>query len=132
MTDHPKAPAYAERLLEHFTAEALRGEALDLRVAACAQLKLFGGPQPTVQLTLENWSSQHALADTRLLLEGAARANRPQAAAGVLQWLLEHRIADVRPPAFTSALEALRHASFSLWLGGFQRPPRHTGQATPA
>ena len=111
LTAHPDATAYGKRLQAYFAAEALRGETLHLREAARAQLELFDAPQRALQLATANWSNQRELADARLLLEAAVRANRPQAAAPVLQWLKDHRVADVRLAELTRALEAARHAS---------------------
>ena len=112
LTGHPEAGVYVERLQEHFAAEALRGEVLHLREAARAHLDLLGNPQRALDLALENWSSQRELADARLLLEAAAAAKQPKAAAPVLQWLGDQDIADVRLAALSAALGGPRNANF--------------------
>jgi hypothetical protein len=83
----PEAQASIRTLGERFAAAALRGEKLHLAEEARYLLELKGDARAALAAALENWKDQREPRDALMVLEAAAAARDPQAAAPVLQWL---------------------------------------------
>jgi Tfp pilus assembly protein PilF len=87
-------PGLVERLDAGFAAGHLRPGFLHQREEARHLLRLKDDPAAALAVALENWSLQHEPADIRLVLEAAVAANRPDAAAPVLEWIRTNRYQD--------------------------------------
>ena len=92
---HPLKCA-SRALGERFAAAALRGEKLHLAEEARYLLDLAGDPRAALAAATENWKSQREPRDALVLLEAAAAARDPAAAAPALRWLAETRYEDPR------------------------------------
>lgn len=92
----PGARAHARALGERFAAAALRGEKLHLAEEARYLLELAGDPRAALAAATENWKSQREPRDALVLLDSAAAARDPAAAAPALRWLAETRYEDPR------------------------------------
>lgn len=79
-----------------FAAARLRGDTVHLRDEARFRLHLLGQPKEALDLALANWNVQREAWDARLVLEAALAAGSPRAAAGVVAWLRESKLEDVR------------------------------------
>ncbi len=77
-----------------FEALKLRGSALFGREQARFALELQHDPQTALNLALQNWHVQREPWDTRLVLEAALAAGRPQAAAEALAFLQKYKLQD--------------------------------------
>lgn len=88
LTEHVSA------LEARFAASRLRGDSVHRREEARFTLHLLGQPQEALQLALANWEVQREVWDARLVLEAALASGAPQAAAGVVAWLHDHRFQD--------------------------------------
>jgi hypothetical protein len=87
----PEAEAHAKALGERFAAAALRGERLHLGEEARYLLDLKGDARGALAVGLENWKDQREPRDAQVVLEAAAAARDPGAAAPVLKWLQDSR-----------------------------------------
>jgi Tfp pilus assembly protein PilF len=84
-----RAPALVARLRERFAASRQRGEAVHQREEARFALYLEHDAARALDLARAGWEAQREPWDARLFLESARAANRPEAAAPALAWLLE-------------------------------------------
>jgi hypothetical protein len=84
-----EADAHIQALGERFAAAALRGERLHMGEEARYLLELKGNAREALAVAGENWKSQREPRDAELLLEAAAAAREPAAAAPALRWLEE-------------------------------------------
>ena len=66
-----------------------RGDPVHQREEARFVLAVAGDPARALRLAAQNWTIQREPADARVLLEAAAKAGRPDAAAPALAWLAE-------------------------------------------
>ena len=92
----PEAQPHARALGERFAAAGLRGEKLHLAEEARYLLDLAGDSRAALAAAAENWKSQREPRDALVLLEAAAAARDPAAAAPALRWLEETRYEDPR------------------------------------
>jgi Tfp pilus assembly protein PilF len=92
----PEAKRHARVLGERFAAAALRGERLHLAEESRYLLELRGDAAAALSAAAENWTSQREPRDARALLEAARAAQRPAAAAPVLEWLRRSGFEDAR------------------------------------
>lgn len=88
-TREPEAGRYVQELHVRLEATRARGDAVHLREEARFALYLRADPAAALELAQANWQQQKEPADARILLEAAAAAGRPDAAAPVLRWLDE-------------------------------------------
>jgi tetratricopeptide (TPR) repeat protein len=72
-----------------FQAARLRGDPVHQREEARFVLAVAGDPARALRLAAQNWTIQREPADARVLLEAAAAAGQPDAAAPALAWLAE-------------------------------------------
>jgi hypothetical protein len=91
-----EADARAKTLADRFAAAALRGERLHLGEEARYLLELKGDAGAALETALENWQDQREPRDALIVLEAAAAARQPAAAAPVLKWLEESRFESER------------------------------------
>jgi hypothetical protein len=75
------------------------------RVQARFALLLQHDPDTALELAARNWQVQRGPWDARVLLEAAATAKRPQAAAAVLEFLAQTQLQD---PLIAPLAEHLR------------------------
>jgi tetratricopeptide (TPR) repeat protein len=85
----PRAGELAGMLRARFRASRQRGEAVHQREEARFALGIERDPARALALAQEGWGAQREPWDARLLLEAAAAAGKPAAAAPVLAWLAE-------------------------------------------
>jgi predicted Zn-dependent protease len=85
----PRAAELAAVLRERYQASRQRGEAVHQREEARFALAIDHDPTRALALARDGWQSQHEPWDARLLLEAAASAHQPAAAAPALAWLAE-------------------------------------------
>lgn len=97
----------ARKLRERFQAVRRRGDVPHLREEARFVLAFEQDAGRALQLASENWDSQRAPADARILLEAAAAAGQPAAAAPALAWIEASRIEDVVLARLAAELEEL-------------------------
>jgi Tfp pilus assembly protein PilF len=93
------SPGYEARraeLDERVAANRQRGETLHQREESRYALALEGDVTKALELATKNWAVQREPADARVLLEAAAAAKDPKAAAPVLQWLAQTNFEDPR------------------------------------
>ncbi|HEX9396726.1 MAG TPA: hypothetical protein VF943_08315 [Burkholderiales bacterium] len=90
----PAAARHSQALGERFAAAALRGEKLHLAEEARYLLDLKKDPAAALAAAAENWKSQREPRDALVLLEAAAAARAPAAAAPALRWLDATRFED--------------------------------------
>jgi hypothetical protein len=81
----PAARAMAAR----FEAARLRGDSVHQREEARFALVVAQDPARALRLAAQNWRTQREPADARILLEAAAAAGAPEAAAPALTWLTD-------------------------------------------
>ena len=72
-----------------FEAARLRGDSVHQREEARFALAVARDPARALRLAEQNWRVQKEPADARVLLEAAAAARAPAAAAPVLAWLAD-------------------------------------------
>ena len=84
------------RLEASFTAAERRAEDPHLREASRFMLEVRDDAAQALRLAQRNWSVQREPSDARLLLEAAAKAGDPSAAAPPRQWLAESKLQDQR------------------------------------
>jgi hypothetical protein len=77
-----------------FEALRLRGSEYFGREESRFALQLQHDPQTALDMGLRNWQMQREPWDARVVLEAALAANRPQAAAPVLDFLQTTRLED--------------------------------------
>ncbi len=94
--DEPRRQALVRRLAEGFELARARGDELHLREEARFELRQRDRPDVALHLALRNWDIQKEPADLALLVEAAASASRPAAAAPALAWAREHQPAVAR------------------------------------
>lgn len=85
------AEPHARALGERFAAAALRGERLHLQEEARFLLHVRGDAKAALAAAIENYQTQREPRDAAILLEAAATAGEPPAAAPALRWLRESR-----------------------------------------
>lgn len=90
-------PALREALADAYAASHRRNEDLHLREEAWFALRIEGDAARALELAQQNWTSQREPADTRLLLEAALAAGRPQAAQPARDWIRTTGYEDRRP-----------------------------------
>jgi len=83
------ARAHSQALAERFAAAALRGERLHMGEEARFLLDLKGEARAALAVGLDNWKEQREPRDALVVLEAAAAAKDPKAAAPVLKWLTD-------------------------------------------
>jgi hypothetical protein len=81
-------------IAERFTESRRRGENVHLGDEARFTLYLLGQPQRALQLARENWKSQHAPQDARVLLETASAAGDEGAEREAASFLLRAGMAE--------------------------------------
>jgi tetratricopeptide (TPR) repeat protein len=106
----PSAGAHVEALGARFAAAALRGERLHLAEESRFNLGLLGKPAQALALALDNWRTQREPRDARVVLEAAAAAREPAAAAPVMQWLQSSAHQDPILRGLAAQIEALSGA----------------------
>lgn len=79
--------AHIQALGDRFAAASLRGERLHMGEEARFLLDLKGDARQALAVGLENWKEQREPRDALVVLEAAAAAHDPGAAAPVLRWL---------------------------------------------
>jgi predicted Zn-dependent protease len=82
-------------LRARFAAAMQRADTVHQREQARFTLQLEGDARAALALAQQNWAVQKEIADTRILLEAAVKANDPAAAAPVLAWLEKNKQEDV-------------------------------------
>jgi Tfp pilus assembly protein PilF len=82
-----EAGPHTQALGDRFAAAALRGERLHMGEEARYLLDLKGDASAALATGLENWKDQREPRDALVVLEAAAAARDPKAAAPVLAWL---------------------------------------------
>lgn len=100
-----QAERHIHALSDRFAAAALRGERLHMGEEARFLLELKGDAPAALKVALENWRDQREPRDALVVLEAAAAAKAPQAAAPVLKWLEESRIESARLRQLAAALK---------------------------
>jgi len=78
-----------QAMTARFEAARRRGDPVHQREEARFVLAVAGDPARALRLAAQNWTIQREPADARVLLEAAAKAGRPDAAAPALAWLAE-------------------------------------------
>jgi Tfp pilus assembly protein PilF len=101
----PAAPAHSQALADRFAAAARRGERLHMGEEARFLLELKGDARAALAVALENWKEQREPRDALVVLEAAAAAKNPRAAAPVLKWLQESRFESERMQRLAAALK---------------------------
>jgi hypothetical protein len=101
----PDAAAYAWIMAARFEALRQRGSEYFGREQARFALLLQHDPDTALELAARNWQVQRGPWDARVLLEAAATAKRPQAAAAVLEFLAQTQLQD---PLIAPLAEHLR------------------------
>src|SRR4051812_31561205 len=97
--------AHVQALSERFAAAALRGERLHMGEEARFLLDLKGDPAAALAVALENWKEQREPRDALVVLEAAAAAKNPKAAAPVLRWLEQSGFESERMARLASSLK---------------------------
>lgn len=100
----PAARAHAQALADRFAAAERRGERLHRGEEARFLLDLKGDARGALAVAIENWKDQREPRDALVLLEAAAAARDPKAAAPVLKWLDESRVEGERLRRAAAAL----------------------------
>ncbi len=95
-------------LRARFAANRLRGDTLHLRNAARFTLYLLNDPAQALQLAQKNWALQREPWDARLLLEAALKADDPDAARPVLNWLATSQLEDVQIQRLVEQIKSFR------------------------
>jgi hypothetical protein len=93
---HPGLAASSARLEAAFAAEAQRGEGIHRREQARFLLEVQSQPQAALQVAVENWRVQHETDDVLVLLHAAQAAGKPALAQPARDFVLEHKLQDVR------------------------------------
>lgn len=111
----PTSPrhACAAEWEESFSLDAWRGEDLHQREHARYLLRIRRDPAHALRLAQSNWRIQKEPADTRLLLEAAAAADRLSAIDSELAWIRRHQPGALRWAGSTfpgHAAKALPHS----------------------
>jgi hypothetical protein len=100
-----EAETHAQALADRFAAAALRGERLHMAEEARFLLELRGDAGAALAVAVENWKEQREPRDALIVLEAAAAAKDPGAAAPVLKWLEESRFESERLRRLASPLK---------------------------
>src|SRR6185312_10168566 len=87
-------PRYVFLMAARFEALRARGSDYYGREQVRFALHLQRDPQSALELAQRNWEVQRAPWDSRVFLEAADAAGKPQAAAGVLAFLAETKLQD--------------------------------------
>jgi tetratricopeptide (TPR) repeat protein len=103
--DPPQSRAVVADLERRFAEADALGDGTHLRERAQFELK-FGRPRAALAHAQENFRTQRELVDLRILLESAAAAEDPAAAADALAWLKDSRAEDARLTATLARLGA--------------------------
>jgi hypothetical protein len=103
--DLPDATRYTWLMAARFEALTLRGSDYFGREQVRFALALEHDPSTALDLALRNWRVQRAPWDARVLLEAAAAAHQPQAAAEVLAFIERTKLQD---PIIGRLVEVLR------------------------
>jgi len=103
--DPPQSRAVVADLERRFAEADALGDRTHLRERALFELK-FGHPRAALAHAQENFRTQRELIDLRILLESAAAAEDPTAAADALAWLKESHTEDARLTATLARLGA--------------------------
>lgn len=90
-------PQLRAALADTYAASHRRNEDLHLREEAWFTLRIEGDAMRALELAQLNWSTQREPSDTRLLLEAALAAGRPEAAQPVREWMQKTGYEDRRP-----------------------------------
>jgi len=90
------AASSANDLDQRFAALRARGERVHLREEARYTLEIGRSPEQALVLALDNWRVQKEPLDARIALEAALAAHRPQAVAGVLDWIASTHLEGAR------------------------------------
>lgn len=104
----PRATALRERLDARFEAVRLAGSPLHSADEARYLLAFGGDAQRALRLAVENWATQRAPEDARLLLEAALAARDAPSARPAIEWLRRSGLEDVRLAALIRQVEAIR------------------------
>lgn len=83
----PEAERWAAEFDARYDAARRGGDATHLREQARFVLEVAGRPDEALELARRNWRVQHEPDDVLILLRAALAADRPQAAAPVLDWI---------------------------------------------
>jgi predicted Zn-dependent protease len=92
----PAAKSHTQALADRFAAAARRDERLHLAEEARFLLDLKADAPAALATALDNWKEQREPRDALIVLEAAAAAKDPKAAAPVLKWLDETRFESER------------------------------------
>jgi hypothetical protein len=103
----PEAARYTWIMAARFEALTQRGSDYFGREESRFALQLQHDPQTSLEMAQRNWQLQRAPWDARVLLEAAAAANQPQAAAPVLEFLSATKLEDPIVLARARELRAL-------------------------
>jgi Tfp pilus assembly protein PilF len=95
---------HTAELEARYAASRLRGERLHIGDESRFALEVKGDAKAALALALENWKTQREPADARAVLEAAAAAGDPAAAAPVLDWMAANRIQHARLEALAAKL----------------------------
>lgn len=97
-----RAPAEAasltRQLMQRVALARQRGDTLHARDQATILLDLLQRPQDALTLARINWENQREPEDTRLLLQAALAANRPDIHTTTCEWLASHHQWHARYP----------------------------------
>lgn len=97
---------YTWIMAARFEALRLRGSDYFGREESRFALKLQHDPETALDMALRNWQVQRAPWDARVVLEAAAAAQKPQAAAPILEFLQKTKLEDPQITALAKDLRA--------------------------
>lgn len=83
-------------LADSYAASRRRSEDMHLREEARFALEVLNDVPRALELASQNWTVQREPADVFMVLDAASRANRPDAAIPVRQWMAESHLQDAR------------------------------------
>ena len=93
---HKNFDQHAELIKDKITAAKARGDTVHQGDEARFTLQVIKDPDAALKLATSNWDVQKEPRDTRILLEAALAANKPEAALPVLKFLEQTRLEDAR------------------------------------
>jgi hypothetical protein len=103
--DSPQADNDIAQMAARFSDEARRGSRLYLREQARFTLEVLGEVSTALAQALENWRTQRAPEDTRLVLAAALAANQPEAAREALDFVRRTGLEDPAVRALAARLQ---------------------------
>jgi tetratricopeptide (TPR) repeat protein len=93
---HKDFEQHAELIKNKIAAAKARGDKVHQGDEARFTLQVIKDPDAALKLATSNWDVQKEPRDTRILLEAALAANKPEAALPVLKFLEQTRLEDAR------------------------------------